>query len=94
MFAFGGVKSTDPLVWAVRASEEVRRAFFPRMEMKENAEAIRKDEEKAKRRNKRAERARKFKEIVAKSGSGAEAGREEQPPLDTRNLNRRPKNKR
>ncbi len=67
MFAFGGIKSTDPLVWDIRDIKEVRTAFYPRMGMNEDEEEIKLQEERDKRRSKRADRAKKFKEIISKS---------------------------
>jgi hypothetical protein len=94
VFAFGGVKSTDPLVWDVRESSEVRDQFYPRMGLREDDAEIKEEEEKAKRRGKRAERARKFKEIVLKSNAAANGddGDENEEQIgNSKSLNRRPK---
>jgi hypothetical protein len=88
VFAFGGIKSTDPLVWDIRDIKEVRTQFYPRMNMNEDEEEIAQQEEKEKQKRKRADRARKFKEIVSKSSGNAYAPDTNE---STSKFNRRPK---
>lgn len=68
VFAFGGIKSTEPLVWDIRDLKEVRTQFYPRMGMKEDEDEIKEQEEREKRQAKRRGRAQKFKEMQQNSG--------------------------
>ncbi len=68
VFAFGGIKSTSPLVFDIRESKEVRTRFYPRMNLSEENEERKLKEEKAK---KRIERAQKFKELKKATNSAS-----------------------
>ena len=77
VFAFGGVKSTDPLVWDIRDVKEVRDQFYPRLNRREDEEHIKEQEERDKRKSRRVERAQKFKEmkITGSENRFAKSGR-------------------